>query len=149
MPTPHARDNCDGLSGLDRLERTATLLLGDAAPGPAAPLFPDLDSLRERRKIAHVILRIEQTFKSRPKRRRIRPSHAALVGKFVLVGFRDPSNGGLAMHRGRVTRVTAARGSSVYRFPNNVSSSVKCLVTYEDGDSEHMTPADVERQLVR
>lgn len=148
-------------------------------PPPASSVraFPDLDSHRERRKLDKVMLRIaqlEQPHRNRqhpaapqaslsqgprlrssnaPKRRRGAPSAKSqpsraipghrLLGKFVLKVFTDQ------MYRGRVTRVSTAGAGAVYEFRPGLTSAVKCFVRYEDGDSEHMTPAEVERLLVR
>jgi hypothetical protein len=107
------------------------------------PAFPDLDT--ERRKLAHATLHFDQMQQADPKRPK---THTDLVGKAVLKGFKDPSTGDLSMHIGVVTRVSTATGTAVYDFADGVTSTVKCLVRYEDGDSEHMTPAEVERLLV-
>jgi hypothetical protein len=124
-------------------------------PASSVPAFPDLDTHRERRKLAQVMLRIgqlEQSQRKRQKRQKAAasstPKHSrgalsvkTLLGKFVLKAFSGQ------MYRGRVTRVSTATGTAVYKFRPGLTSAVKCLVRYEDGDSEHMTPAEVERLL--
>ena len=115
------------------------------ALAPKAPAFPDLDTQRERRKLADATRHFDQMQQADPKRPK---THTDLVGKSVCKGFKDPSTGALSMYTGVVTRLTTATGSAVYDFPDGVTSKVKCLVKYEDGDEEHMTPAEVERLLV-
>lgn len=115
------------------------------APAPKASAFPDLDTQRERHKLAHATRHFDQMQQADPKRPK---THTGLVGKSVLKGFKDPSTGALSMYTGVVTRVTTATGSAVYDFADGVTSDVKCHVRYEDGDEEHLTPAEVERLLV-
>ena len=163
------------LSELAQAPDPAPAPVPEPPPTPASgvPAFPDLDTHRERRKLAQVMLRIrhlEQPHRKRQKRQkpdapqkpRLRssntpkrsrtapsvkkqPSRATaahmLLGKFVLKAFSGQ------MYRGRVTRVSTATGTAVYEFRPGLTSDVKCLVRYEDGDSEHMTPDEVERLL--
>jgi len=176
------------LSELAQAQDPAPAPVPEPPPTPASgvPAFPDLDTHRERRKLAHTLLRIrhlEQPHRKRQKRQKAaaqqkpaapqasqaqgprlrsfntpkrsrsvpsvkkQPSHAhaisghMLLGKFVLKAFSGQ------MYRGRVTRVSTATGTAVYEFRPGLTSDVKCLVRYEDGDSEHMTPDEVERLL--
>jgi len=87
--------------------------------------------------------------------RRVMPAKQArikrvlkLVDRIIWKNFFDETNNSFKVHQGCVSAVSIAPKGCVYKFPSGITSTVKCSVTYDDGDSEDMTPAQLRPLLV-
>jgi hypothetical protein len=125
----------DGLHALaaaaEALERTA------------AHASPDLNTQRERRRLAVHLRRFEEM--RRP--RRTRPPPAPLVGRILWKEFHD-THGRPRLYQGHVASVSRATKGRPYDFGAGVTATVKYSVQYDDGDSEDMTHADLVKHLI-
>ena len=155
-------------NGLETLAAAAEMLRKECEDKPP----PDPDSERDKRKnIARVRL-FEQTrqkrqaplstcLKIRQKRQAtlstslkiphkpvIRDVADELLGKILWKKFVNA--GKLKWHQGEVVSVCRVnRGRFVHSFGAGVTSTVKYLVLYDDGDSEDMTRDQVLKHLVK
>jgi hypothetical protein len=141
--------------GLNTLARAATLL--------EKRVDPDIQTEREKRKMQAYIRQFEvmeqqemrQLEKAVAAAARERPSKRIkaqvgheLLGKIVWKEFKD-QHGRRKMYQGEVVSVTCTKkGMSVFNFAGGVTSTVKFLVEYSDGDSEDMTETDVLKYMV-
>ena len=128
----------DGLHALaaaaEALERTA-----------AAHASPDLNTQRERRRLAVHLRRFEEM--RRPRRTRPPATPAPLVGRILWKEFHD-THGRPRLYQGHVASVSRATKGRPYDFGAGVTATVKYSVQYDDGDSEDMTHADVLKHII-
>ena len=119
---------------------------------------PDLDTDREKRKMAVHMRRFEQMRKKEqaslgeclkiPHRPVKRDVADELLGKIVWKKFLD-NTGHAKWYQGEVVSVCRVkRGRFVHSFGPGVTSIVKYSVLYDDGDSEDMTRDEVIKHLV-
>ena len=72
-----------------------------------------------------------------------------MLPPFVLDGIFKDQYGRRKMYQGEVMSVSwTKKGKSVYNFTGGVTSTVKYLVEYSDGDSEDMTESEVFKYMV-
>jgi len=141
-------------NGLETLAAAAEMLRKECEDKPP----PDPDSERDKRKnIARVRL-FEQTRQKRqatlstclkiPHKPVIRDVADELLGKILWKKFVNA--GKLKWHQGEVVSVCRVKkGRFVHSFGAGVTSTVKYLVLYDDGDSEDMTRDQVLKHLVK
>lgn len=119
----------------------------------------DLDTAREKRKIAVHVRQFEQmrqkeqaalsTRLTIPHQPVIRDAADELLGKIVWKKFLNDS-GHPTWYQGEVASVCRVkRGRFVHSFGAGVTSTVKYTVLYDDGDSEDMTRDEVLMHLVK
>lgn len=104
---------------------------------------PDLNTQRERRRLAVHLRRFEEM--RRP--RRTPPPPAPLVGRILWKEFNDP-HGRPRLYQGHVASVSRAAKGRPYDFGAAGTATVKYSVQYDDGDSEDMTRAELLKLLV-
>jgi hypothetical protein len=141
--------------GLNTLARAATLL--------EKRVDHDIQTEREKRKMQAYLRRFEAmeqqemrqlekasvaAARERPSKRVKSQTAHALLGKIVWKEFKD-QHGRRKMYQGEVVSVCyTKKGKSVFNFARGVTSTVKFLVEYSDGDSEDMTETDVLKYMV-
>jgi hypothetical protein len=119
----------------------------------------DLDTAREKRKLAVCVRQFEQMRQKEqaslstrlkiPHRPVIRDVADELLGKIVWKKFLSDS-GHATWYQGEVASVCRVkRGRFVHSFRPGVTSTVKYTVLYDDGDSEDMTRDEVLMHLVK
>ena len=136
--------------GLHTLANAATLL--------EKRVDPDGPTERDKRKVQAYTQRFKEmemheaknaaaVRERRGKRVKAQGGHA-LLGKIVWKEFKDRS-GRRKMYQGEVISVSwTKKGNSVYNFGGGVTSTVKYLVEYSDGDSEDMTESELRKYVV-
>jgi hypothetical protein len=115
----------------------------EALERAAAHASPDLNTQRERRRLAVHLRRFEEM--RRP--RRTPPPPAPLVGRILWKEFNDP-HGRPRLYQGHVASVSRAAKGRPYDFGAAGTATVKYSVQYDDGDSEDMTRAELLKHLV-
>ena len=138
--------------GLHTLANAATLL--EMRVNPDAPTERDTRKIQVyTQRFKEMEMRQAKTAKAaaafeRPTKRVKREAGHALLGKIVWKEFKD-QYGRRKMYQGEVMSVSwTKKGKSVYNFTGGVTSTVKYLVEYSDGDSEDMTESEVFKYMV-
>ena len=139
---------------LDMLADAAAMFQKKRVHKPPA----DLNTEREKRKLAAHVRQFEQmrqkeqaalsTCLKIPHKPVIRDVADELLGKILWKKFINA--GKLKWHQGEVVSVCRVKkGRFVHSFGAGVTSTVKYLVLYDDGDSEDMTRDQVLTHLVK
>ena len=105
---------------------------------------PDLNTQRERRRLAVHLRRFEEM--RRQPRKPAQP-RKSLVGRILWKEFNDP-HGRPRLYQGHVASVSRATKGRPYDFGAAGTATVKYSVQYDDGDSEDMTRAELLKHLV-
>jgi hypothetical protein len=140
---------------LDMLADAAAMFQKKRADKPP----PDLNTEREKRKLAAHVRQFEQmrqkeqaalsTCLKIPHKPVIRDVADELLGKILWKKFINES-GKPRWYQGEVVSVCRVkRGRYVHDFGPGVTSTVKYHVLYDDGDSEDMTRDEVLKYLVK